>query len=138
MEVCLREAIRNNVSGALNTVRFDNVLVSNESVIPVFKKRIAEGGPVTVADPNIVRFFTTIPEASRLVIQTGGMVQCGVIFILDMGDSVKIVDLAKSMITLPGLRVDQDIKIFYTGLLPGEKMYEELLMNKESTFDDYR
>ena len=114
-------------------VRFGNVLGSNGSVIPIFKKQIAEGGPVTVTDPNIVRFFMTIPEASRLVIQAGGMAQGGEIFILDMGDPVKIVDLAKSMITLSGLRVDQDIKIVYTGLRPGEKMYEELLMNEENT-----
>ena len=83
--------------------------------------------------PDIVRFFMTIPEASRLVIQAGGMADGGEIFILDMGDPVKIVDLAKSMITLSGLRVDQDIKIVYTGLRPGEKMYEELLMNEENT-----
>ena len=114
-------------------VRFGNVLGSNGSVIPIFKKQIAEGGPVTVTDPDIVRFFMTIPEASRLVIQAGGMADGGEIFILDMGDPVKIVDLAKSMITLSGLRVDQDIKIVYTGLRPGEKMYEELLMNEENT-----
>lgn len=88
--------------------------------------------------PEYHAVFTTIPEASRFVIQTGDMVQRGVIFVLDMGDSVKIVDLAKSMIMLSGLRVDQDIKIFYTGLLPGEKMYEELLMSEESAFDDCR
>ena len=114
-------------------VRFGNVLGSNGSVIPIFKKQIAEGGPVTVTDPDIVRFFMTIPEASRLVIQAGGMADGGEIFILDMGDPVKIVDLAKSMITLSGLCVDQDIKIVYTGLRPGEKMYEELLMNEENT-----
>ena len=114
-------------------VRFGNVLGSNGSVIPIFKKQIAEGGPVTVTDPNIVRFFMTIPEASRLVVQAGGMAEGGEIFILDMGEPVKIVDLAKSMITLSGLRVDQDIKIVYTGLRPGEKMYEELLMNEENT-----
>ena len=114
-------------------VRFGNVLGSNGSVIPIFKKQIAEGGPVTVTHPDIVRFFMTIPEASRLVIQAGGMADGGEIFILDMGDPVKIVDLAKSMITLSGLRVDQDIKIVYTGLRPGEKMYEELLMNEENT-----
>ena len=114
-------------------VRFGNVLGSNGSVIPIFKKQIAEGGPVTVTDPNIERFFMTIPEASRLVIQAGGMASGGEIFILDMGDPVKIVDLARSLITLSGLRVDQDIKIVYTGLRPGEKMYEELLMTEENT-----
>ncbi len=184
MEICPREAIRNNVFGTLNTVRlsdeygvrrfifistdkavnptsvmgatkrmgemiiqhyaqesntvfaavrFGNVLGSNGSVIPIFKRQIAEGGPVTVTHPDIERFFMTIPEASRLVIQAGGMAEGGEIFILDMGDPVKIVDLAKSMITLSGLRVDKDIKIVYTGLRPGEKMYEELLMNEENT-----
>lgn len=114
-------------------VRFGNVLGSNGSVIPIFKKQIAAGGPVTVTDPNIERFFMTIPEASRLVIQAGGMAKGGEIFILDMGEPVKIVDLAKGMIQLSGLEVDRDIKIVYTGLRPGEKMYEELLMDEENT-----
>ena len=115
------------------TTRFGNVLGSNGSVIPRFREQISKGGPITVTHPDITRFFMTIPEACRLVMEAATMTSGNQIFVFDMGESVKIADLAKRMIELAGLTLDEDIKIEYTGLRPGEKLYEEVLSNAENT-----
>lgn len=115
------------------TTRFGNVLGSNGSVIPRFREQIAQGGPVTVTHPDIIRYFMTIPEACRLVLEAGTMGKGGEIFIFDMGDSVKIADLAKRMIELSGLQVKQGYRDHTLAFVPGEKLYEELLNNKENT-----
>jgi FlaA1/EpsC-like NDP-sugar epimerase len=133
-ELVLQALSQNQTKTRFTMVRFGNVLGSSGSVIPLFKKQIKDGGPVTVTDAEIIRYFMIIPEAVELVIQAGAMGKGGDVFVLDMGEPLRIVDLAKKMIRLSGLQVKDesnpngDIEIKYTGLRPGEKLYEELLI----------
>lgn len=127
------QSLGKTVTTKFITTRFGNVLGSNGSVIPRFKKQLEQGGPITITHPEITRFFMTIPEACQLVLEAGCMGKGGEIFVFDMGQSVKIVDLARKMIKLSGLKEERDIKIVFTGLRPGEKLYEELLASNENT-----
>jgi FlaA1/EpsC-like NDP-sugar epimerase len=142
-EMILQQLATTKTQTVFSMVRFGNVLGSSGSVVPLFRQQIKEGGPVTVTHKEITRYFMTIPEAASLVIQAGSMAEGGDVFVLDMGDSVKIVDLAKQMIQLSGLELqtdenpDGDIEIQYTGLRPAEKLYEELLVGDNVVGTDH-
>mgnify|MGYP003691202489 CR=1 FL=1 len=141
-ELVLQALAQKNTKTCFTMVRFGNVINSSGSVIPLFKKQIKQGGPITVTHENIVRYFMTIPESVELVLQAGAMAQGGDVFVLDMGDPVRIYDLALKMIQLSGLQLldkdnpDGDIEIHFTGLRPGEKLYEELLVGNNVTKTD--
>lgn len=126
------QSLNENAQTQFINTRFGNVLGSNGSVIPLFEQQIAKGGPITITDPRVTRFFMTIPEACQLVLEAGSMGEGGEIFVFDMGKSVRIIDLAKKMIRLSGLELGKDIQIRYTGLRPGEKLFEELLTQGEN------
>lgn len=131
------QSLNKNTSTSFVTTRFGNVLGSNGSVIQLFRQQIEKGGPITVTHPDITRYFMTISEACQLVLEAGAMGKGGEIFLFDMGQSVKIIDLAKKMVQLAGLTLGKDIQIIFTGLRPGEKLYEELLATKENSMDTH-
>ncbi len=131
------QSFNNNTKTSFVTTRFGNVLGSNGSVIPRFKKQIQDGGPITITHSDVTRYFMTIPEACQLVLEASIMGDGGEIFLFDMGKSVKITDLAHKMVKISGLEVGRDIQIVFTGLRPGEKLHEELLTDKENTLPTY-
>ena len=137
-EIIVQRMVGQGPDTRLCCVRFGNVLGSRASVVPLFRKQIAEGKNLTVTHPDIQRYFMTIPEAVQLLIQAGSLGRDGDVFVLDMGDPVKIVDLARDLIELSGLEVGKDIEIEYIGLRPGEKLFEELLTSAEDGIRDTR